>query len=229
MTFRKEHPSFGMIKFSRIQGNPGKMFGSELPQHGHFIELAILPGKRYRSCNTTNYMGDHRRGLISVWLSTAQFADLITNMNVGDGVPCTVSRFNGELVERVPSDEQTNAERIESDFKEKVGSLIQSLTEESNKAQELLLKKGAMSMKARREVVEHLERIHREIGSNIPFVLRCFQEATEKTSTHAKAELDAMITQAIQSTGLKALAEGSFNEEDTKRLLLAPEDKGSDE
>ena len=39
----------------------------------------------------------------------------------------------------------------------------------------------------------------------MPFALRCFQEAVEKTSTQAKAELDAMVSNVITSKGLESL------------------------
>ena len=41
-----EHESYGMLAFSRITGNSGRLFGSSLPNQGTSIRLRIAQGMR---------------------------------------------------------------------------------------------------------------------------------------------------------------------------------------
>jgi hypothetical protein len=126
-------------------------------------------------------------------------------MNIGDGVPCTIRRFNGKQVEEMPQDEKTEAQRVHTGFKEQQRQFGATLRDKTEEARTLLLSKGGIGVGARKRVVELLDLIHREIESNFPFQLRSFQEAVEKVSVHAKAELDAMVTHVVTSKGLEAL------------------------
>lgn len=207
MTERNEyegHPAYGMVAFNRVQGSPGKMFGSSLPQHGHFIRLIVRHGKRKHDLGRDWVMGDGP-SVVEAWLSAAQFAELLTTMNIGDGVPCTLKRIEGRKVEDMPEDEETEAERTYRAGEAKMTVFAAELKEEIAAMRSKVLSKGALSMAARREVVALLDKILRETEANMPFALRSFQEAVEKTSTQAKAELDAMVSHAITLKGLEAL------------------------
>ena len=47
-----------------------------------------------------------------------------------------------------------------------------------------------------------------QLGSNIPFVVKQFQEATTRITTAAKAEVDAFVTGVVRAAGLQSIAEG---------------------
>lgn len=199
-----EHPSYGVVGFSRIQGDPGKLFGSQLPAHGTFVQLTIKRAVRYHDLSH-DWIHGRGRELIEIWLSSAQFAELLTTMNIGDGVPCTIREFNGETMEMPPQGGRTTAEEIHGTFKEKVVKFSQYVNTKTNELRGLLLAKGTIKVEDRKRVAAHLEYIRRELEQNIPFVEKSFQEAVEKTTVHAKAELDAMVSTTIHKTGLEAL------------------------
>jgi len=197
------HPAYGMVAFHRISGSPGKMFGSQLAQHGQFISLQIKRAERAHEYGQDWFHG--RQSLVEVWLSAAQFAELLTTMNVGDGVPCTINRLMGKSVERMPEDEQTEAEKVSSGFTGKMRKLSRSIREGAARAREKLLSKGTLKVSDRKNIAALLGRVQMELDANIPFVLESFQEAVEKTSTHAKAEIDALYTSAVERAGMEAL------------------------
>lgn len=198
------HPAYGVVGFNRTSGSPGKMFGSAIPQHGHFVTLTIKQAQRKHDLYHDWIMGRGRE-LITVWLSAAQFAELLTSMNIGDGVPCTIRRLNGKQVEEMPQDEQTETEKVHTGFEGKLRALGETLRDKTEEARDLLLTKGGITMAARRRVVQLLDLVHREVEANLPFALTSFQEAVEKTTVHAKAELDAMVTHVVTTKGLEAL------------------------
>lgn len=198
------HPAYGMVAFNRVQGSPGKLFGSALPQHGTFIRLVVRQGSRKHDLGCDWVMGTGP-SIVEAWLSASQFAELLTTMNIGDGVPCTLTRIEGRKVPEMPQDEQTEAERTYEAGETKMSVFADELKEEISAMRKKILSKGALSMAARREVVSLLDKVLRETEANMPFALRSFQEAVDKTSTQAKAELDAVVSQAITAKGLEAL------------------------
>lgn len=198
------HPAYGMVAFNRVQGSPGKMFGSALPQHGHFIRLVVRHGQRKHDLGCDWVMGTGP-SVVEAWLSAAQFAELLTTMNIGDGVPCTLIRIEGRKISEMPQDEQTEAERTYEAGEAKMMIFGDELKAEINVMCKKVLAKGALSMTARKEVVRLFDKVLMETEANMPFALRSFQEAVEKTSQHAKAELDAVVLHAITAKGLEAL------------------------
>lgn len=196
------HPAYGVVGFSRISGDPGKLFGSAIPQHGHFVALRIKKAARKHDLGM-DWIHGKCEDLIEVYLSAAQFSELLTTMNIGDGVPCTITRFNGDFIEKMPRDEKTETEKVRGNFKNKLLDFGKNLRDKTEEARELLSK--GMKVSDRKRVTDLLDLIHREIEANLPFALTSFQEAVEKTTMHAKAELDAMVSHVVQTRGLEAL------------------------
>ena len=91
-----KHPAFGMIGFSRVSGRENTLFGSSI-KHNDRIVMQLKHGTQDRHLHEDCYYG---HGLITeVEMSYSQFAECISTLNVGDGVPCTI-RFtekDGEI------------------------------------------------------------------------------------------------------------------------------------
>jgi hypothetical protein len=198
------HPAYGMVAFDRVSGDPGRMFGSSLQTHGQFVRLTIRQGQRAHDLGQDWLMGANRVPHIEVWLSAAQFAELLTTMNVGDGVPCTIKEVNGMCIE-MPQDEKTEVDRAYDAAKEHMQIFPQEVRAKMARAQELLAEKGPMKVAARKEVSGVLREVLMTVDANFPFALKQFQSAAEKTTTHAKAEFDSLVMHAITTRGLAAL------------------------
>lgn len=219
---KEEHPSYGMVGIFRTQGKIGKMFGSALEQHSGYISIQIKRGRRYHANGQDWYMADGRHELINIALTAAQFAELITTPNTGDGVPCTIMRLDGEMVENPPEDYKSEADRVQDEFADKIKEITDNIDPNFKEAIGLLTAAGTLKKPEREKIAKMLGRLQMEIKHGMPYAHESFQEATEKTVVAAKAEIDAALTGVIQRTGLKALQE---NAAAAIGLLEAPEEE----
>lgn len=201
-----KHPSYGMVQISRRSGSP-KLFGSSLSQTltQNYITISVRKATLIREgTDPDRYYGSMRGDLIEVDLSAAQFAELITTMNVGLGVPCTVSVLNNEKV-APPPDLSSESENIREKFKAEVTEFAREVQDDIlPKVREILTKK-TLNMADRQAVISAFERVARETGSNVPYTLELFEEATEKVVAAAKTEIDAVLTSVIMNAGLASL------------------------
>ena len=196
------HPSYGMLQISRIHGYTGSLFGSSVQNHNS-IRLSIHPGKVDRHLNQDRYDADST-ALVEIEMSPAQFAEAITTLNCGPGVPCTIRYLNGKTVEECPAIHKR--EQIKNEFDGEMRRLAERFKDGVSRVQELMKSGKPLSKAQREEVYWLVEKLHQDLNSNIPFIHDQFNEAMDKTVAEAKSEVDAFITHAVVSTGLAALA-----------------------
>lgn len=192
---KEQHESYGMISAHRISGGDGNLFGSSI-KHFNSIRITIKRGEKERDLNQDWYFG--KEAIVEVDLSPAQFADLITSMNQGDGVPCTLRRVNGKSMEECP--EISERQIFEKEFKEKMASLnsqIQLLVQEM----EDLFAKPSVNKGDRKEILEKVRSVMMNLVSNFPFIHSQFNEAMDKTVREAKAEVEAYVSKTLLSLG----------------------------
>ena len=221
-----EHESYGMVLFSRITGHSGRLFGSSLPDQGSFIRLRITRADRRHHLGRDWYHGENKV-MMELDLSNVQFAELITTMNQGSGVPCTLRYCEGRQMENPPN-ERLEAQQIRDDFKEKTAQVARNMQESVKKIDEILAKKST-TQADRAMVKELLGLIVQDVNSNMPFWLRSFHEATGKIVASAKTEIDAFMTNAVMSAGYKALGEGAAPPITVPALLTEGDSKKEDE
>jgi len=151
----ESHPSWGMVQFSRVQhGGPCRLFGSSLEDHGTTILLHIFQGRREHDLSEDHLMGGNE--LVAVELSAAQFAGLLTTMNIGHGVPCTIRRLPGQEMPDVPDDSR-ESERVRQSFGEHIDGIRTKLSDLLAKADAVL--SGPIKASDRKDLRERLARI----------------------------------------------------------------------
>lgn len=197
------HESYGMAGFSRITGSSGRLFGSSLPSTHTFIRLCVTRAVRRHHLGRDWFHGNGKI-LMEIDLSPAQFAELLTSMNVGSGVPCTLRVAEGRRMEPCP-EEKLEAEQVRHDFKAKTEQTAKNMDATAARI-EAILEKPAIGKADRAEIRSLLGLVIQDVRSNMPFWLKSFHEATGKIVTHAKAEIDSFITHAVIMAGVKALA-----------------------
>jgi len=215
----ESHPSYGMVVFHRVQGSPRFFFGSEVQGQGTYISLEIKEGERHHD-GKDYYMG--RKHLIRIRMTASQFAQLLTTMNMGDGVPCTIERVwkDGKYqgVEAPPV-QKKEIERVEEHFRQRLSKFTQDLDAGRQRVLEILEQK-TIKKSDRQEIKSLLDMVMREVASNTPYMIRLFRESTETIVEQAKAEVDSFVTTVAMKTGLgklKQLALGAGNvESDTE-------------
>jgi len=193
------HESFGLVGIHRVTGHK-HLFGSEI-EHGAFFRLQVSQARVRHSHGRDWYNGG--RELISIYLSAAQFAEMITTLNVGQGVPCTIDRVLGEQMEEPPKFVKNETEKIRDAFKGRIDGVVSFLRDQIRISKPLLDKKS-LTQADRKIIFSTLESTLQEIERNAPFIVKSFQEAAEKVETTAKAEIETYMTLVLNRMGLDA-------------------------
>lgn len=204
MKDRKEetfsHPSYGLASMSRCQSSP-KLFACPLTISQNTVRLTIYENVELIRGESGDRYLPHGKSAIEVEFSAAQFAEFVTTMNVGFGVPCTVRLFNGKIVEN-PPDLEPEAVKLRQNFGKRMDAASKSLEKHAKEMAEYLAKSN-IPKKHWEPLLAPLKQMIQEVGCNSDFWLELFEEATEKVVTSAKAEVDAFVTSAIHRAGLE--------------------------
>lgn len=198
---RHTHPSFGQISFSRVQSTGTTFYGSELKQD-NYITMVVKQSEISRDLSKDWYFA-HSLPLIEVRMSSSQFAEAITSMNNGSGVPCTVEMVNMKPVEGLP-EQESRKEFIHRKFKDRMKEFAEKIRENQKKAKELV-KKKTLNKQDVIDLTHQLDWLTTEVTSNIPFFAECFQETMDLVVGEAKLEVENAIQHKINVLGLDAL------------------------
>lgn len=203
---------FGMAQFNKIYyGNARSMpvlFGADV-QTNSLIELTITKNATVYddSLMGRRYVPSHKKNneVIKVHMTHAQFADLITSMNYGEGIPVTIHSINGDELSTIDKDEVINvidAERESvKDFCEKVASD----TKEALDNIQALMKKNSLNKADREYITNQFAKLQQNLEDNIPFYIRKAGEAIENLTERAKVELNATVQSSLIHAGCAAL------------------------
>ena len=199
----KKHPSYGMLGFYRCQGSsPRPLFGSSI-QHNNLIRLVLKSGSVKRDLHRDWYFGD--KTLFEVEMSATQFADLISNMNMGDGIPVTIKRTETNWnIPECPF--ESKGETHLNEFRDALETDSRHIKECISLA-ETLLEKKSVTKKDREEILELLHQIEMDIGSNRNFQLRSFQEQMANTTIEAKGEIEAFFQNKMFQIAQQSMVE----------------------
>lgn len=148
---KKQHPSYGMIRFARssIGGSGTALFGSSI-MHNNVIRLSISKGMMEREGNEDWFLAgtDINDMIVEVEMSYTQFAEAITSLNIGEGIPVTITKVNGTFVEPCPYSDRQKVMRREVD--EATRDLVRQLEKRSEEIEKLLDEKRVLSREDRR-------------------------------------------------------------------------------
>ena len=135
---KKTHESYGLVQFNKINGRFSNLFGTNVDSNTA-IALRVKRGNIKRGLNSSWY-GEEEE-LIEVILSPNQFSELLTTMNCGVGVPCTIQHVDGKRAE-VPPKEISDVEKIRNEFADKVKELDVKMGDFSQEVIKILDKKS---------------------------------------------------------------------------------------
>lgn len=198
-----KHPSFGQLYFGRVNGNGTDFYGSELNQD-HFIVMEVTESEIKRELSRDWYYAGGKT-LIRVRMSSGQFAEAITSLNQGGGVPCTVEMVDGQRRDKFPGNE-SRKEFVHRKFEDRMKEFGDTIREKQKDAKELV-KKKTLSKQDIHDLTHHLEWLTTEVERNIPFFAKCFQENMDEVVHEAKLEVENAIQHKISVLGLNALHE----------------------
>ncbi len=219
---RFAHPSYGMAQFSHRQGNP-VLFHSSLETHYNYVVLSVKTCELIREDTGDTLYGPMHGNIVEVAFSQSQFAELLTTMNIGAGVACTIQAREGKMVERPPQI-ASQTENMKAEFTDQAREFTKEILREADGIDELL-KKPTLNRADRAKISSVLRSVSRELTDKMPFMVDMYQEATEKIKTDAKAEVEGFMVGAVRQAGLAALAAGKV---DVSPPQLPPHGKSPD-
>jgi hypothetical protein len=208
-TIIRRHPAYALMRFSRIQGHV-TLFGSEI-EHPSYIEMTVVPGEEVWRFSDRRFReaGNNAR-LIRVAMSHSQFAEAITTMNCGGGVPCTVEAQwrhrevpEGGEFPSIGRATTTAREQVREDVSAKAVKVTQSVNDLAAKIEGLGISKAAKA-----ELLRACAKVNQELNDNLPFILSQYHEAIEKMTQQARTETEAFISGALMRAGLARLNAG---------------------
>lgn len=185
------HASYGAITIGRLQSGEGHpMYGSSV-KHRNTIRLTVHHGERKRMLSGDWYYAGNR--IVEVEMTQNQWAELVSSIGMGEGIPCTIRWLNGP-VEEPPF--QSKVTQFQDEFQRYLDDAVADADAAVKKMEELLEKKS-ITRADRSELLELVHSVQKSVKGNAPFVYRQFVDQIEKTSTEVKGELDAWQTQRL--------------------------------
>ena len=198
-----KHESYALVGFSRITHSvPKRLFGSNVACNTT-IQLKIRAGAVTRDSFCDHAYSDGRMPYITVEMTPNQFTELITCMNCGDGVPCTITQKDGKIYEQKSF--QPRTESLREMFAKRLAKKFESTFETILKMKQWL--KGKPTKSQLQEIESSMDAIAQEYKSNIPYFMQCLEENMEELSNEAKAEFENWMINRIQNAGINALNE----------------------
>ncbi len=203
----KQPPSYGMIQLSRssIGGTGTALFGSSI-MHNNVIRLTISNGFMEREDSQDNYYAKTSRKncIVEVEMPYTQFAGAITSLNMGDGVPVTITNIGGQPVPKRPYEDKQKIMRKE--VEDAADDIARKLVKDAAEVKKLLDEKRVLSKSDREWIVNVLKGADQRLSSDIPFLNDLFLEQMDKTVTEVKGEFESYVQNKTNSIALEVLA-----------------------
>jgi hypothetical protein len=194
----ERHPSFGLVSISRVQSTGRSLFESPF-RHQHFITLSISRARRQRTdLHDTHIMADQE--IVEISMSEVQFAAMMTTMNMGQGVPCTISHLDMDTVEEPPHD------KTKETFEKEGAEHFTDLVKMAEELEELTNRKVSDLKAPERERMKFLAiKLQQGLTCNREFFQQQFQRTMDKVVGVAKAEIQAHIQSVVSRMGLESM------------------------
>ena len=192
------HPAFAQIGASRVSGGR-TLYGSDF-LHQNYVSIKLNRSKLKRSLSQDWHFGGEE--LFEIEMSEAQWATFVSSMNVGHGVPCTISHIDRKAMPGIPF--RTQDSEFKNDVRDHANKSVDHLkallkTVEANTV--------GLSKARQNELLQPIKDAITEISSNLPFVADAFDKHVETKIEAAKVEMHGYMAGVLHSAGLQALTE----------------------
>ena len=216
---RIQHPAFGQIRFGRVSGNQA-FYGSQVNQQ-HYITMEIYESELERDLSHDFYFAKGK--LLELRMTSNQFAELITSLNQGSGVPCTLEYVRGRETPNFEGEIETKNRATHRQFKQRLQTFADSLREKQILAKELV-KKKTLSKDDQHKLTLHLDWLTGEIERNMPFFMEQFQETMDKVVLEAKSEVENAIQHKLTTVGIESMQQLKAESREHRQLTGESDD-----
>ncbi len=198
------HDSWGMVGICHQHHGGRQLFGSDVTNY-NTICLRIKTAQCSRELGRDWIMGD--KTLIEITLSANQFADMLTNANVGDGVPCTIEYVAGKgLIKYQP--QKPKLEIIEQERDALAEKAVSDIHSSIAMVKELIDKKKISKTIGEELLFNMNGALSHLVGGGKEFYKKQAKQELENMVTEAKRQVQSYVDNKIYSTGLQWLTEG---------------------
>lgn len=200
---KTSHPSYGTLAFSRRTGGATPLFGSSI-EHRDTIAMTLYHADITRGLHQDSIYGG--RAITEVEMSYSQFAEAITSMNMGSGVPVTI-RWTEKDGKIPPCDFVSKREQFTDEFNEKRKKATEDAQQIIKDVTELFSQKKALTKADKDVILNKLHHLNMDIGCNMDFIADQFNEQMDKTVMEAKGEIEAFMQNKVNSIASATLVE----------------------
>lgn len=183
----ESHPSYGMLRVSRQSSTGGvDLFGCAVKPR-ETISIQVSDCVLRRHLNSDDYYSEGK--IIEIEMSPLQYAEAISTAMNTTGVPCTLRFVRGRP--RIPDPEpRGHRGMIHDEFREKLKGISANLDAMEARLA-ALMDKPSVTKAERSSLADMLKATRMEIESNMPFMLKQFDEHVDKAVSDGKAEVEA--------------------------------------
>lgn len=194
---REEHESYGIMQVTRVHGGKADLFMSEV-KHPHRLAIRLYGAVKERSLNEDKAYP--RELLYECHMSEAQFARLLSSVGMGSGVPATIVRRDGKMMDDCPPSEQR--ETFHAELRAKVRGISKKLSALRSDARDILCdedgpKGGYLGKADREKLLKAIAVTEMEVNSNLPFLLEQLKEKLDSTIHDAKTNIESFAGRAM--------------------------------
>ncbi|UIS25281.1 hypothetical protein [Erythrobacter phage vB_EliS-L02] len=189
------HPSFGQVYVGRRSGHTA-LYGSDFIHNNHIV-LTIAGSELHRNLSRDWHF--ERGKKIEIAMSEAQWATLVSSLNMGGGVPCTIE-WHGEPIPRLPLP-KNRADQFSKEMQEDFADAIKALDTLLEEIDGL-----KVSQKKKDEIKGRAQRAKASITSSAPFVAEQFGEHMENVVEAAKVEVHGYTQNLLTRAGIASIA-----------------------
>ena len=182
----KQSDCFGLIGFGRVNSSKAQSLVGSSIKHSNLISLTISTASKQRTFCTDHFFAD--KSIVEIYMSQSQFAECITSMNMGSGVPCTLKVVNGRRMS--DCEETSERQRLRDDFDNQIKSVNKNAKALTEVISGLV---GKLNKRDQEAIKSAIRNLNQDIESNLPFVRTCFDESIDKSVKEAKAEVEAFV------------------------------------
>lgn len=194
MNKEEEHPSYGVVTVTRVSGGNETCFMSAVPNQNR-LSLRVRTARKIRSLSEDRARPTQET-IVDVEMTYQQFARMLSSIGLGEGVPCTITRREGELVEPCPAEDK--AERYKEDVRVKASKLEKELAALLSDARDTLEGGGSyLSKSKRQELLDKIRRVNKIANDEIPFILKQLDRAIENTVHEAKSSVSSFANRMM--------------------------------
>ncbi len=217
--FRYKHPAYAQLSFARVQhgGTGAELYGTSIKSNNTIV-MRLTHSEMDRTLGRDWFFS---KGLIAeIEMSQSQFAEAITSLNIGGGVPVTLrfSEKDGEIPDCVFENKRTQFKR---EFDEHVNETMKDTVDLIDNVSEMFENKKSLTKTDKQEILSVLNKIRSNIGTNVKFMAEQFDEQLDKSVNEAKGEVESFTQNRINSIAGATIAaqQGIINTDAGVKLL----------